>query len=418
MGIDDDIGFAEPAAEAEATPTGRRFHMPAMPAMPDLSNLPVDLKLYGQTVGGLCLVSVLLLFFSAVSINSQNAIKASDNHFTAPLSGRAALMPQGKADLEAEKKAEEEALAAEQAAAEQEAAESKIVDVVPGLQEETAYGSLPVRGKGGETAFQAYQAPKPAAVLPGVPRVALAFTNFGLSEKLSAEAVAELPAGSSLVLSPYATGDVPAMVHAARVKGHEIWLDVPLPASETTMMADTGPLTLQEKLDDNANRKRLLTVMGTSTGYVGLFVSNPGALQESVMFKNVVAGTAMERGVALAVAGTPAQLGGPGILTGVQIVPMTGLSSQQSLLANMRALLNTHKDTSVQVYTLPLNLLAIKAARAFVEDMAVSKSGTFLPLSAVIPRDGGTSDASSSAEVPKAPVATAPAQPHQDLLTE
>jgi polysaccharide deacetylase 2 family uncharacterized protein YibQ len=333
----------------------------------------------GCLVGG----TILLIWVWAMSISNHNAVIMSDQAFILPLT---VAMPSHNPDeavpedAHASEGEHGDTLQTDEHAEESDAPLAKIVveDVVAGLQEETPFGPLPVRGKDGKTAFDAYQAPPAGdAETPSVtaPRVAIVLRNFGLSQKLSTEAIKSLPHGVTFALSPYAGGDVLAMVRSAREAGHEVWLDVPLPdaGSDTT---DTGPVTLSELNDDNTNRKRLLTAMGVAPGYAGLIVAEASPFMKDPMFKTVVVETAQERGVALAVDGTGLAAPIPGIYSTLLVTDADSLQS---------AFNGAYGKSDGIALSMDLSRLSINAIKALGASIAKDHKGRITPLSRIVP---------------------------------
>lgn len=146
------------------------------------------------------------------------------------------------------------------------------VEKEEGLTEDSPYGPLPIiREKDGMTAFKAYQSAIEPVLLPAsgeVHKVAFLLKSYGLSESVSENGNKSLPAGITYILSPYA--DNPQeKINAARVLGHEVWLNIPV-QGERFGFDDPGPQALLAGLTPENNRKRLEMNLGKVTGYVGV----------------------------------------------------------------------------------------------------------------------------------------------------
>ncbi len=142
----------------------------------------------------------------------------------------------------------------------------------PGLVENSPDGPLPVIGKDGRQAWQAYA--RPFNRNDKRPRLALVITNLGLDRKLSQSAMDRLPGAVTLAFSPYAT-DVKEEMLQARSLGHETLMGLPMEPLDYPR-DDPGPLTLLASLSANQNIERLDKVMGKASGYVGLMAVRGG----------------------------------------------------------------------------------------------------------------------------------------------
>lgn len=102
----------------------------------------------------------------------------------------------------------------------------------------------------------------------GRPRIAIVMRGLGVSQNLTAQAIARLPADISLGLNAYGR-DLQKDADTARAAGHEVFLDVPVeprgfPAN------DAGPQALLSTLGATENAARLRWSMGQFTGYPGV----------------------------------------------------------------------------------------------------------------------------------------------------
>jgi uncharacterized protein len=126
-------------------------------------------------------------------------------------------------------------------------------------------GMLPRGSAGGRTPMRAYAAAFDPA--DPRPRVALLVGGIGMSETDSAQAIDGLPAAVSFAVSPYAERAA-ALASAARAKGHEVLLAVPMePAGYP--LDDAGNQSLLTGNAPALNAQRLEWAMTRFAGYVG-----------------------------------------------------------------------------------------------------------------------------------------------------
>ncbi len=112
-------------------------------------------------------------------------------------------------------------------------------------------------------------APPPATAVqpraPGPGMVAIVIDDLGMDRRATARAIA-LPAAVTLAFLPYAP-DVAEQVRAARARGHEILVHLPM---EPEGGADPGPMALTSGLDRRAFLDRLSWNLTRFDGYVGV----------------------------------------------------------------------------------------------------------------------------------------------------
>ncbi len=139
---------------------------------------------------------------------------------------------------------------------------------IASLVETSPLGKLP-RISGGKKPSAAYARPTSLNVIHSdSPKIAIILGGMGLNTRLTARAIAELPADISLAFAPYGE-DLQKQVDKARREGHEVLLQVPLepvgfPAS------NPGPRTLLVDAGSGDNLESLYWHMTRFTGYVGL----------------------------------------------------------------------------------------------------------------------------------------------------
>ena len=135
----------------------------------------------------------------------------------------------------------------------------------PALIEQTDEGPLPRIADDGRTPMSAYA---PLVKSDSRPKIALVVTGLGISARATASAINELPAGVTLAFVPYDT-DVQRWVSAARAKGHEVLLEVPMEPYDFPY-SDPGPHTLRSGSSEQANIHKLTWSLTRFTGYAGI----------------------------------------------------------------------------------------------------------------------------------------------------
>jgi uncharacterized protein len=131
------------------------------------------------------------------------------------------------------------------------------------------YGQLPRISKTGDKPSRIYERPTSLNVIHSdTPKIAILLGGMGLNEKLTTQAVKDLPADITFAFAPY--GDnLQEQVNRARHEGHEVFLQVPLepigfPAN------NPGPKTLAGDASDAENLDALRWHMSRFTGYAGV----------------------------------------------------------------------------------------------------------------------------------------------------
>lgn len=155
---------------------------------------------------------------------------------------------------------------------------AKIEDHIPQTIEKTVEPTSSIADQ--QLALVSPPSPPPVTVSP-MPRIAIVIDDMGLQAKQSIQAT-ELPAPVTLSYLPYAP-NVQHQVDAARAKGHEIMLHLPMePLGEN----NPGPDALLVGLSPSEIDTRLTKAMNAFTGYDGInnhmgskFTSDAAALQ-------------------------------------------------------------------------------------------------------------------------------------------
>jgi uncharacterized protein len=137
------------------------------------------------------------------------------------------------------------------------------------VTEVSSYGQLPRISKSGEKPSRVYERSTSLNVIHSdTPKIAILLGGMGLNEKLTAEAVKDLPADITFAFAPYGN-NLQEQVNAARNEGHEVFLQVPLepigfPAN------NPGPKTLTGDAAEAENIDSLRWHMSRFTGYAGV----------------------------------------------------------------------------------------------------------------------------------------------------
>lgn len=105
-----------------------------------------------------------------------------------------------------------------------------------------------------------------APIADGRPRIAVVIDDMGVDRRNS-EAVAALPGPLTLSYLPYGR-DLPAQTAAARARGHELLLHLPMEPEGRT--ADPGPTALSLGLPEGERLRRLAANLGRFDAYVGV----------------------------------------------------------------------------------------------------------------------------------------------------
>ena len=173
-----------------------------------------------------------------------------------------------------------------------------IEETIEGLHQNTPFGLVPVvRKTDGMTAYKAYRAEfTPAASTKAL--ISLVMVDFGLSKKISEQAIKDLPSGVTLALSPYSP-DAQKLTTTARQDGHEVWLGLPV-QNEDFGNSDSGNQTLLVNASVDQNKSRLLSTLGKATGYVGVIDMDTPAFANNAADLDRIYSNVLERGLALA----------------------------------------------------------------------------------------------------------------------
>jgi polysaccharide deacetylase 2 family uncharacterized protein YibQ len=134
------------------------------------------------------------------------------------------------------------------------------------LLERLPAGLVPKVAPDGTTPWQYYARPFPQD--DKRPRIAIVVTGMGQSASATQTAIARLPGAVSFAFAPTTPQPQP-LVDAAREKGHEVLLAVPM-QPQGYPASDPGANTLLTNQSDEENVRRLEATLAAFTGYVGL----------------------------------------------------------------------------------------------------------------------------------------------------
>jgi polysaccharide deacetylase 2 family uncharacterized protein YibQ len=98
------------------------------------------------------------------------------------------------------------------------------------------------------------------------PLIVIVIDDMGL-DKTSSRRVLDLPAPLTVSFLPYAR-DLPEQARAARSRGHELMLHMPM--EPTSRALDPGPNALLTTLEDDAIRRRTVAALDSFSGYVAV----------------------------------------------------------------------------------------------------------------------------------------------------
>lgn len=151
-------------------------------------------------------------------------------------------------------------------------AENGIVVVDPTLLEISNEGPVPTIAQDGRRSREVYA--RAFDKTDPRPKIGVIVGGLGLGEAVTQAAVERLPAAVTLSFTPYGTSLQP-VVTAARAKGHEVLLEVPLEPYDYPDN-DPGQNTLLTGTTAAENPARLRWVMSRFAGYAGI-VNSQGA---------------------------------------------------------------------------------------------------------------------------------------------
>lgn len=209
----------------------------------------------------------------------------------------------------------------------------------PDLLEDGPTGMLPRIGDDGRMPWQVYRAAYKAGGKTGA-RVAVVIVDLGLKRDVTLKAIETLPPEVTLAFSPYAD-DLPALVRAARLKGHEVLLAVPM-EPEGYPKNDPGERTLLTSNTAARNLGHLKWSMSRFSGYVGILAHEGGRFLGSPEHLRPVLGEVKSRGL-MFVDPSKAQTGQAGKLSaelGLPVARVTAIIDDDPAPVSIAARLN------------------------------------------------------------------------------
>jgi uncharacterized protein len=164
----------------------------------------------------------------------------------------------------------------------------------PDLLEDGPNGMLPRIGDDGRKPWQVYRATYHAGAKKRA-RVAVVIVDLGLKRDMTRRAIDTLPPEVTLAFSPYAD-NLPYLVRAARLKGHEVLLAVPMEPTGYPRN-DPGERTLLTSNSAARNLGLLKWSMSRFPGYVGIIAQEGGRFLGSPEHLRPVLGEVKARGL-------------------------------------------------------------------------------------------------------------------------
>jgi polysaccharide deacetylase 2 family uncharacterized protein YibQ len=164
----------------------------------------------------------------------------------------------------------------------------------PELVEASEWGNLP---KKGATLMPKgfYARPLPEELRTKA-LVSIVITGIGANKAVAEKAI-ELPPEITLVFTPYARL-APQWVENARNAGHEAWLALPTQPADFPA-SDPGPLGLLKDIPSLENHPKLMQLMGSFVGYVGIALPEGEVYSENPEQIQALVNEAKTRGIAM-----------------------------------------------------------------------------------------------------------------------
>ncbi len=175
---------------------------------------------------------------------------------------------------------------------------------IAGLTAQGPGGLLPIVGKDGRTAFQAYARPFASN---GKPRIAMIVGGLGLNATATRAAIEKLPPEITLSFVPYADG-LQTWVDLARANGHEVVLELPMEPLDYPNN-DPGQFTLMANAPQGETIKRLEWLLARTTGYFATTNYMGGRFVTSDTAMGVLMGVMRSRGLGFIDDGSAARRG-------------------------------------------------------------------------------------------------------------
>jgi uncharacterized protein len=140
---------------------------------------------------------------------------------------------------------------------------------VPTLTQMSDVGMIPRIGPGNQKPSDVYARSVSLSVIHSdAPKIAIVLGGMGLNDKLTTQAVNDLPGDVTLAFAPYGEG-LQAKVNEARAQGHEVMLQVPMEPVGYPIN-NPGPKTLLADASAEDNIAALHWHMSRFHGYTGI----------------------------------------------------------------------------------------------------------------------------------------------------
>jgi polysaccharide deacetylase 2 family uncharacterized protein YibQ len=254
----------------------------------------------------------------------------------------------------------------------------------PALIQHTAGGGLPRIAADGRLPRQIYARPHDPAGSRA--KLSVIIAGIGLSRPASEAAIEGLPAAVTLAIDAYAARP-DAWAGAARRAGHELLVTVPMQEA-TGSLHDRGPRALLATVSADENGRRLETVLGASTGYVGVLAVGGTAFEADRDGLKPLLAAGRARGLLLVdatgskdllLAERAPRLGTPAISVDVVLEP-AGAESIDRQLADLMTIADTRASGVVLGYANPAILERLRAWMSGLDD----RRYVLAPVSAVV----------------------------------
>ena len=141
----------------------------------------------------------------------------------------------------------------------------------PSLTRSSEFGPLPRRNADGLSPLRAYGTR--ARVAPGTQPVSVIVGGLGINDTLTQRAIDELPAAVTLSFAAHAP-DLQRWVDAARRRGHEVLLELPMESAGFDPAEPGAGRALRVGADVATNRDNLYRLLSRAQGYAGVINYN------------------------------------------------------------------------------------------------------------------------------------------------
>jgi hypothetical protein len=268
------------------------------------------------------------------------------------------------------------------------APKSAPASVDPALIEPGRDGPLPRVAADGRQPLEAYAAPFEA---PERPLIAIVVTDLGLDKAVSLRAIDELPTAVTLAFSPYAA-HLEGLAGAARAKGHETLVSVPMESAAATR--DPGPSALLVDNSPAENDLRFKWALSRFTGYVGVITHMGGRFTAAAGPLGPVLRETRDRGLLFIDARRAEESAVAGIARGIGLVWATAdrrldeQASAAAIDAQLKGVEALAKRNGAAVAIAGAHPLVVDRVAAWAQGL-YAKGLALAPITAVAGRQGG-----------------------------